>query len=323
MDPTLFLGLGQTILNMGAEKKKQALAQASLNETRRSNMESEKLAKASQTDAMGNKVRYIDGIGWVSEASPIVKAILDAGAREQLTNLREDQPRERAAAIRQDNRSQTAGSAYSKAFDKYRYGKQPNEAEAQADEVLATVADREYNPASAGAFNQAIRTDNPQLLRALYGSEQGNKGSLTAALIRAKRAGTGQYLAEKGARDQAAFGEMGQLRSVADGTPDSAPQYSNANDELAGRQSNAMSQLISVISNNGSKMASAYGNAANSVSPIDITGIGKLIIDKYGKTAEQKALEEAMYNSDLSGAQLKYQTNLSALNKLKANQGSF
>ena len=323
MDPTVFLGLGQMILDIGARKKQQALQQAALNETRRSNMESEKLAKAGQTDAMGNKIRYVEGLGFVSEASPIVKAILDAGAREQLANLREDQPRERAAAIRQDQRSQSADSAYGRAFDKYRFGNQPTESGAQSDEILATVADREYNPNGAQALDQALRTDNPQLLRALYGSENGNKGSLTAALIRAKRTGTGQYLAEKGAKDQATFAELNNLGNIANGTSDSSPQYSDANERLSGQQSDAMSRLISLISSNGSKTASALNNAANSVSPIDITGIGKLIIDKYGKTAEQKALEEAMYNSDLSGAQLKYATNTAALKKLKANQGAF
>ena len=309
-----------------ANKKRLALEQAALNETRRSNMANEQLAKAGSIDANGNRVRYIEGLGFVSEPSAVTKAILDAGNREQLANLREDQPRERAAAVRMDQRSQNADTEYRKAFDKYRYGDKRTEAQDVGDEVLATIADRESAASDPNAYMQAVRSGDPNALQALY-TQNGKRSSLFSAILRAKQRGRAQYLAEKNAGDQNTFGELGQLRNAADATEQSAPMMSNANEELMNRQEAAKQQLMQAIASGGAATSGMLSRMASSVQPLDLSAVAKGMISDYeanNPDPKVKELQDLLYRQKVSNAEYSLLRDKANTAKLyKQNAGAF
>lgn len=55
----------------------------------------EEMARAGSTDARGNKVEYVPGVGWVETPSDRTRALMDASDTEELLRLVQDQPRER------------------------------------------------------------------------------------------------------------------------------------------------------------------------------------------------------------------------------------
>lgn len=300
---SLIAGMG-LFSEVFARKRQQALEQAALNETRRSNMAQEQLAKAGSIDANGNRVRYIDGIGFVSEPSAVTKNILDAGNREQLANLREDQPRERAAAVRRDNRSQSADKEYQDAFKRYQYGNKRTEGQDVSDEVLATVADREAAGSDPNSYIAAVRTGNPSSMRGLL-DKTGARTSLTSALIRAQQQGRGRFLSEQGAKNNNDFNELQQLRNIADGTGDTSPMMSNANEELFNRQESSKNNLINVMANNGSRTSNMLNNMTKSAQPLDLRTIMqayKYDDEKANPDPRDELLKELMFQQKMSNA---------------------
>lgn len=254
--------LAQGIMGANANSQNQAIAQANLNEQRRVNAENEKLAKADRQDAYGNIVKYIDGLGFRTELTPLTKAILNAQQSEQLRSFREDAPRQRAAAERLDRRSRKADEVYREKFNDYRYSREKSEkefmAEAIRDALIARSGDRSKNNGLARA---ALRTNNVAAIPEIAKAANSGRETLAEAIMGAKQRGKQQYLVENNARTQSKMGELQQLKSIADQFIPTQLNYNNENNALSGRADNALQTLI----NANMQGTQAVGNAYKSI----------------------------------------------------------
>lgn len=293
------MGLGQT----GAQNQ---LLGMQITEAKDARRKGERLARSSRTDAMGNKTYYDEASNsWMTEAAPLVKAILEAQSREQLKNVTEDATRNREASIRKDQRSRSAGAEYDKRFAERVNRPRRSEEDYQADAVLSATRKRNSIPPSL--FMAAQRSGDPKALQQLVAAAQQQEGSLTDIINSAKSAGTEQYLRDRSMRDQVDFSELDQLKGTADGVDGYNPMFSNANSELAGRQEGALQQLIAAIAGGSAGVSSALGNAAANVKAPNIgaliEGIGGLFPEKEDPNAA--ALAAAIQDAQLAEAQYK------------------
>lgn len=287
--------LAQALLGFGSANKANALQQASVNETRRSNRESEKLAKASRTDAMGNTLRYVDGQGWVTDVAPIVRAIMDGQSREQLATLREDAPRARAASVRKDERSQAADAEFTKLMTERSNRNARTEAEYQAEELIA-AATNNRGGVPAQLLTAAIRSGDPKALRDVAAASREASPNVSNRYNAAKKAGTQQYLAEKSAGDQVFFNELGQLNQIASNTDGAQPYMADINGQMASNADDALKTLMQAVQSGGQQLSGALSRAGQSVQTPNIGAIfeGLQGIQDGPKLAQAQAQQEAL-----------------------------
>lgn len=328
------VGLVSAIMQGQAQKDQRNLSYLNLFEQKRQAREREALAKATRDDAYGNKVRYVPGQGFVTEVTGLTRAILDSQQKEQLAQFRDDAPRVRDAAIRMDKRAKQAGEVFDEKFNKYRYSRQKSEAEYVAEAIRNAVdADRE---GANGADNNELlarsilRAGNSGTARNLYkASKEGDGGpTLSQKIAEAKKLGKQQYLAETGAKNQVAFGELDSLRSLADAVMQGNMNWGNENASLSGRSDNALSGLIQTNAANSSAIGSAYGSAATAAgrSP-DLGGIAsalssiKMPQGQPKQTEQEKLLADLLMQQKIGSARIGINNNNAQL--YKGNVGTF
>lgn len=304
--------LAQGLLGMGAAKTQNSLNAMSIQEQRRSAMEQERLAKATRRDAQGNETRYSDSEGFITTAAPLIKAILDAQSKEQYTSLREDAPRAREASVRKDNRSRSADEEYGKAFSQRANRPEKSEGEFQADALFAAASGR-GSKVPAGLYSTAIRSGDPSALRRVAAAGNQQEGTLAQAIAAARQGGSAQYLADRSARDQVDFGELGQLRGIANDTDASNTAYNNSNEQLAGQQSNAIQTLMQAISGGAGGVSNALRSAAGSLQTPDIgsiiKSIGGIVDPEDPNAGKDVELEKLIRSLQMSDANLKLKKN--------------
>lgn len=292
---------------ISAANSQNALLGAQINETRRSNRAAEKMAKSSRTDALGNTLRYVDGQGWTTDVTPIVRAILDGQSREQLATLREDAPRARAASVRKDRRSISADEEYRELFDRRRYGNDKTEKEIQAEEILAAASVNRGGPPAA-MLAAAIRSGDPKAMQDASNAARVTTPRTSEVVANARKQGTQRYVTEKGARDQLFYNELGQLGNAASATDAAQPYMADINGQMTGRADQSLQQLIQVIQQGGAQTSAALGNAAANWKTPDLSGIftGAQGIADAPRVAQQEALARALQEAQLD--QMKTQT---------------
>lgn len=333
------LGAGVGIASIAAQRDAQRdqrnLGYLNLYEQKRQARERERLAKATRSDAYGNKVVYKPGIGFVTETTPLTAAILGAQQKEQLAQFRDDAPRVRAAAERTDKRAKQAGEVYDEKFNRYRYGNQKTEAEYVAEAVRDAALNyksknRTSRNGSGTIARQAIRMGNtaelPKILAAARQQEQVG-GTLAEAIASAKRLGKQQFHAERGAELQTTFGELNQLQSTADKVTPVNFNWNNENAALSGRQDNALSGLIQTNAQNSQAIGNAYNTVAQAAGKSPDFGIlagalSKIQLPK-GQSPQNQQLADLLLQQKLGTAQLGIHRNNAELAKYKSNIGAF
>jgi hypothetical protein len=336
------LGAGVSLIGsiMGANAQNNAATAsynaslANLYEQRRQAMEREKLAKSARTDAYGNTVRYIPGRGFVTETTPIVQAILNAQQKEQLAGFREDAPRARRAAERIDARAIKAGDKFDEVFNAYENRREKSKEEYIAEAVRDASRVRNENRGSKDALGNlsraALRTNNKAMLPFLLNASKGNKSSLVEVLANAKKAGTQQYYAEKGAENASTFGELGNLRSIADAFVSPSLDRSNQSGQLSQRQDNALNSLINANLASSNLLNSASGRVAQAAGRTgnfpDLSGFANALSKMQTNapmSEKEKLLADLLLDQKIGTAQLGIAKNDQYLSAFRPNIGTF
>lgn len=270
-----FLGplLSAGVAGMGIASQASAQSDANainwrgLMETIRANREREQMAQASREDAYGNEISYDDYTGWDIDLTPITQAILAGQQREQLKGFREDAPRNRAAAVRMDERSKLGADEFEKVFNEYRYRNAPSEEELTSDatDLLLRGQGRGRSQAANDVARQLLRTGNTSNVGKVY-QQAGNDyaASLSEALLQGKRMGREDFQNREASDLQRMTGELGFLKSIADTTTTSPVAQPGYNTELSGRADQALSDLLNVTGQNVQTAQRGYAQAAES-----------------------------------------------------------
>lgn len=326
-------GLG---LQANAQANENAINWRNVFRQERDSNERSRMAKASRTDAYGNEVRYVPGEGWKTITTPTTKAILDSQQREQLAQFRDDAPRNRQLANRIAERANKASDAFDEVFDDYKYRRKKSEQEYIAEAIRDAIAARRGGGASRGAVGDlsrmALRTGNtgalPELLKIAKANNTG--GTLAEAIAAAKKAGKQQYLVENNADMQSFFGELGQLRAIADQIPSTQMNWNNENAALTGQQNDANKTLIQTNLQNSGAMDSALSRAAASAGKFPDVGplaaaLGKINFKgQPKKSADEQLLEELLIQQQIGGARIGIANNDAILaDMFKGNTGNF
>jgi len=288
-------------MQASAQQDANAINWRNVLETIRANREREQMAQADRADAYGNKITYDDYSGFGFDLTPITEAILGAQQREQLASLREDAPRNRAAAERMDERSQLGDEQFRKVFNEYKYRPKANEQElvGDAQQLLLNSRSRGLAEAANTFARQLLRTGNTSNVSKVY-KQAGDDyaASLSDAMLQAKRIGREDYQNREASDLQRYTGELGFLKSVADTTTTSPVANPTYNQELSGRADQALSELLGVTGQNVGSMQSAYNNAAQSFgqSP-DVSGLASALAKiNFGGSIEKTSPSDGSGN---------------------------
>lgn len=216
--------------------------------------EQKQLAEADRGDAYGNKITYDPYKGFEYDLTALTSAILNGQQHEQLTGLREDAPRQRAAAERMDDRSKMADTEFEKEFNNFRFRPQRNEGEYISDATTQALNARERGLSEAAneMAKQLLRTGNTSNVAKVYkeSGDQYAKG-LTDALLQAKQIGRQNFQADSSFDTQQGQSDLGFLKGIADQTATGPVDAGTYNSDLTGRGDAAMQQLIQVLQSGG------------------------------------------------------------------------
>lgn len=115
-------------------------------------------AKLGSTDAQGNRVRFIEGVGWVTELSDEQEALRELYNREETEQLTNDLQKQRQlfnANVERQGREGTVAEALLNAFQRVRRT-DPRETE----NLLNLAASRGINQAADDSLSTAMRSAN-------------------------------------------------------------------------------------------------------------------------------------------------------------------
>jgi hypothetical protein len=257
------------------------LGYGTLNETKRSNRKQEELATSARTDAYGNRVYYIPGVGWQIDTTPTTKSILDAEQSEQLASLTEDAPRNRAAAERRDSRSKMADAEFDEAFNRYSNRYRPSEdqfiAEAQDDALDARR--KGMDEANAVIARQLLRTGQGSGIGGVYKSAQdAYADDLDMTLATGRDRGRANFAQSVGGADGRDQQELGFLAGLADDTENSPVNFSGTGNQLSAQADSALQTLLATLRGNQSAETSARNNLSGVVGKsVDFSALIKAI----------------------------------------------
>jgi len=327
------VGLAGAIMQSQAQKDQRDLSYLNLYEQKRQARERETLAKATRSDAYGNKVKYVPGQGFVTDVTPLTRAILGSQQKEQLAQFRDDAPRNRDAAIRIDKRSKQAGEVFDEKFNKYRYRREKTEEEYVAEAIRNAIDSQRESGDNGGnelLARSILRAGNSGMARNLYAASKESKTtpSLSQLIADAKKQGKQQFLAERGAENQVAFSELEGIRSIADAIMQGNMNWDNENNALSGRQDGALSGLIQTNAANSSAISGAYGAAGQAAgqSP-DLGNIAsalssmKIPQSQPKQTEQEKLLADLLLQQRIGSARVGINQNNASL--YKGNTGMF
>lgn len=268
-----WIGLGANLINAWLQGNQQRAATdlqyRNFYEQKRLAREREAAAKATRTDAYGNKLVYRPGLGFKTELTPIAAAIMNAQQKEQLAQFRQDAPRMRAAAERQDARERAIGEVFDEQLNRYRYGRRKTQAEYEADAVReASATPIGSSPLVDALVKQALRTDT------LESAARRIRRPPAPTLADARARGAQRFFTETRANDATALNALSQLRSGGGGSV-AGPRlnFNNPARELAARQESAVANLINAKSIPG---YAPLPSGTNNLAPV-VNSIGEVL----------------------------------------------
>lgn len=169
------------------------------------------LAQATQTDARGNKVKYIPGVGWVTETTEQTRGVLSASDNEERLRLSRDAVISRLGRTSQfDRQLNEAADA-----DAVRYALGADQR--RPEDIRGLLMLRNAARATSGA-DEAVKQIGMQALRggsgaaeALGAVSRNAMPSLRAAIAEAQVEAPAQYEAERSASRGQRLNEYGLL----------------------------------------------------------------------------------------------------------------
>lgn len=270
------------MLAANAQDNANQVNYANLAETKRSNRFKEDLATSSKEDGFGNKVVYDPAArAWKIIETPITKDILGEQQKEQLAQLTEDAPRNRAAAEARDRRAKMGADAFEEAFNNYRYRPQKSEGAFEGEAVSDALNSRRagLDEAASVLARQVLRQGNNGNYAAIFKAlDDAYAGSLDNAIAAGKARGRAAFQTAQGDAD-GALKDLGFYQRVADDTTDSPVSFSDLGSSLGNDQSSAINQLINTIASNQTAYSSASDQLAAGLarSPsINLSGLDSL-----------------------------------------------
>lgn len=268
------IGLGGSALQFlgqrGAQQQQMALSQAALNLQRQQAMQSNRLAMADRVDEFGNRTGF-DGNSFRVKLSPMQQALADARQSEDYRSITQDAPRARAAAERQDARSQQGDQQFNELLREFSGRRVQTEGEGVADETFAALADRERMGSSPALATTAVRTmqTGAPLSRALQ-SLRSDRPSIERTLLDAKTKGASTARRNRAEGGGVILNEMNAMRGIADGTP-AAPQLPQ---QVSGGDPNSALQLaLQTLSQGAAGQAGTLNSMAGNVKAPDFSGM--------------------------------------------------
>lgn len=288
---------GGMAMQQGAMDNQNNLNWQSLFETKRQNRKAESLARSTRRDAYGNEVQYIEGIGWVPNLTDITKQILSAEQKEQRSNLQEDAPRNRAAAVRKDKRSQVASKDFDKAYNEYKFRPRRSEAEykSRATQELLGTRRKGLDEAAAMLARQLMRTGGSSELASIYKqADDAYAGSLAEATLKGEQIGADRFNRDSDHDALRGQGEAGFFKSIADDTTTSPVNFSHFNQQIGGMGEAGQQQLMDAIRRSQAATSNSMGNLAQGYgqSP-DISSLSRALGSlSFGASATAKGDDE-------------------------------
>lgn len=113
-------------MNMQAQKRREELATRELNQRREVARQLIDVSQAPRQDAFGNVVKYVPGVGFVTETTPQTESLLAAQQREELKSLTEDAVRNREIRRRAAERGEEANELAREQIADLRFRPEPN-----------------------------------------------------------------------------------------------------------------------------------------------------------------------------------------------------
>lgn len=262
---------GGMAMQQGAQDNQNNLNWQSLFETKRGNRKAESLARATRRDAYGNELEYIEGVGWVPNLTDITKQILSAEQKERRSNLTEDAPRNRAAAVRKDKRSQAASKDFEKAYNEYKYRPRRSEAEykGKATTDLLNTRRKGLDEAAALLARQLMRTGGSSELAGIYKqADDAYANSLGEAMFKGEQIGAERFNRDSNSDALRGQNEAGFYKGIADDTTTSPVNFSGFNEQIGAMGSAGQRELMQAIRNSQgatsesmARLAQGYGNS--------------------------------------------------------------
>lgn len=253
---------------------------AALNETKRSNRKTEELQRSTRRDAYGNAIKYTPGVGFEVDVTPITQAILGAEQREQFSSLSEDAPRNRAARVRQDERSKMADEEFERLFNEYRYRPKTSRAAArsQATQDLMQGRRKGLDEAANMLARQLMRTGGSSQLASVFKqADDAYAGSLGDVISQGRRVGDEDYARDL-AFDDKMLAEANAMASLANNAPQAGIAGNSYNSDLSGRADNALAGLTQAIMSGRDAASESYARLAQGMgqSP-DMSGLANAL----------------------------------------------
>jgi hypothetical protein len=251
--PALIGGGGailQALMQSGAQQDAHNIALMNLYQQQRSNQDQYSLATAPRQDAYGNRTSFSHGEGFRTELSPIQQALLDAQQGEQLRGFREDAPRARDAAVRQDRRSTQADEVFRELLSRFQHQERPLEKDHTSQAVLESL---DVLNSSAGGRNNPdlgnlmLRMGDNASLPGVVRATQQQQPNLSEVLSTARRAGREDFATAQQQRSGAMLPELQAMRSIADGTPGAQLNYNNTAGQASAGQDQMLDRLLQTI----------------------------------------------------------------------------
>lgn len=199
MDPITLgiLGAGTIaggLFNMFGQQQQQKLSLQQLLEQRRIAQQQYELQTAGQTDARGNRVYYVPGVGWQTEATPTTRALLGAEDTEKLQQLRQDAPLRREALQRSARQGRALEPATDAAIARLS-GPRTDPKAFAADYAMnaGRAAQRGLDDTIEAVGRTAVRTGNTSNTRALSDlareRSRGTQDAITQGILQGRTAG--------------------------------------------------------------------------------------------------------------------------------------
>lgn len=255
------------VMQHRAQQMANHIAWANLMETKRQNRKREQLERADRSNVYGDTIRYTPGLGFHHILSGTTKNLLDAQRKEELSQLREDAPRNRDIARRKDKRARLAHEDYLQEYNRYKYRPQVTEGQYTADALRMMLESRKRaNSEAANVLaRQLMRTGgNKQAITQLYRDASTNYAeSFRDALLRAKQLGRAEYRADRDYKDQKARDDLMFYLGIANDTSTVPVNFTNIGDVQTRRGDAAQQQLANAMAQSQQLSQRAYNQAVN------------------------------------------------------------
>lgn len=230
------------------QERRDRIAQATRNERDQ---------KLGYTDSDGSRVRFVEGVGWVSDLSDEAQDIQDAQRAEQLRVLQQDLPMRRRSMERNERRSyQDEADADALRRDMRDLRRAPDsELEALLYNSAVQGMDDAFDKSQSAAVTSAMRTGSSNIDRILSGLNKDRAEAQGRAAMEAKLKARGSGDADfENKRAQLAnlYNMFATRASVA---PDVSYQPMNVDKNSQGMMAQGSQNAMKA----GSELASAFG----------------------------------------------------------------